>query len=221
MSRRLTSGLRQTLARREVCGFTLVEVLAAAAVLAMSAAAVTGIVSLALRAGGEQRHSEEDRQAALAFLWDLDLLPFTRHVAPAMAGVGPTTAAVLGQGVVQRVFPHADTARNTAQAFYTGAGAHGWSSGAFVNVDRAHGRDLVVVARFVAREGSSWVHLDHESVVGLYEGVGALPAVAVTVELHAFKGSSAEGVPVAQSVGPVLACSFYTAELDQTEEPDQ
>jgi len=124
-------------------GMTLVEVVVAAAIVLLvvtSASSTMGVVATATaRAGGR----EAAEAAAASELSALRALPF------ASDGTG-------SDGVVTAVFPQADPAAATPQAFFAAATRDGCPAGTFFTLRQTPAGPLTVAATFVAGTSCGW-----------------------------------------------------------------
>jgi hypothetical protein len=155
---------------RSSAAFTLLEVVAAAAVLVVSVLAGTGLALLASRQAAAAGGSGADRDAALDLLWGLEELPY---VAP--AGSPSLTA---------QVFPHAVAARNSATARYVAVATGSLPAASFVTRREHDGRALVLVARFLTRDArGDWCPVSDSSLCGRDLAV-AVPPPALLLEVR-------------------------------------
>ena len=133
--------------RRSAAGFSLLEVVVAAAVLLATVTAVTFCVTSVSRSGARiEATTDADRvvRAVAGRLWALPYCAVTYPVARASQGSTPGD-------LVAAVFPHALPLENTAAARYVADGEHETApAGAFITLLDEGGVEVRCVARFLA-----------------------------------------------------------------------
>jgi type II secretory pathway pseudopilin PulG len=119
---------RVTAGKRREAAFTLVEVMVAASLLLLTVTCVTPLLTGSLSAGHRSGRGDEAGRIAESRLEFLRSLPFAppRPLSPSEA---PPGACVVGE-----VFPHADPARNTDDAYVVLADTDDWPAGTFVTM---------------------------------------------------------------------------------------
>lgn len=177
--------------RLSVCamsrGFSLLEAIVASAILLLTSAAVTGVITTTLRAQsveGTQAQLEQRVQAELA---RLSALPYVLPAAaPGVEGYDPAAT----QSLLQAVFPHSDLALNVARAFFTPASAEKPCS--FTTISEQAWGTMHVVCGFVSMRDGTWAPSPESGVEGwaVWRRATA-PASAVLVTIQA----SAAGEP--------------------------
>lgn len=163
-------------------GFTLLEAVAAAAVLLVTVTAATGTVVSGSRASARLQRTMEVDDVLRSEVERLRALPYCAPVrAEDAAG-----SAVAG-GVLDEVFPHALTEAGTADARYVAAGDGDVPAGAFVSVVECGAITVTRVARFL--DGSGEAALGPDAVAGwAVWGADLPPGAAVEVLLEAVAG---------------------------------
>jgi prepilin-type N-terminal cleavage/methylation domain-containing protein len=159
--------------------FSLVEVMVAATVLLLTAAAVSGVVSASLRARGVEVGRAQLEQALQAELSTLAALPYAEPVAPP-PGKGYDPASV--RCLVQAVFPHAGAAPDLPQAFFTPGAAT--APGEFTIVTTTTWGTLRTTAVFVCWH-DGWVPVADDQLSGWAawrQQVPPAPALRLTIE---------------------------------------
>jgi hypothetical protein len=160
-------------------GFSLLEVAIAAGVLLLTVAAASGLVITVLKSDA----LTHDRDVAAADVQNWLGTMRTLPMLPDASGGG--TDSVLG-----RLFPHADSTRNTAAAAYIAAATPDAPAvpdapaGAFVTRIDLASCTLRVTARFALCSGGEWVPLSPAAVAG-WQAVPGLrpPALSLLLEL--------------------------------------
>ena len=122
-------------------GFTLIEVVLAAAVVMVVVIATTSTAGTVAGASAGAHGREAAEQAVAATLEQLRALPF--------ASDGDA-----GADVVSAVFPHADPSRDTVVAYYAPDPRAGRPAGTFFTITTTGFGTLTVAATFVA--GGAW-----------------------------------------------------------------
>ena len=133
-------------------GLTIIEVVVATAIImGVVLATSDGIVTVkATTARAARRQSAEAGVAAE--LEHLRGLPF----APAAAAGGTLTGATPARDLVSSVFPHADTARDTDDAWFEPEARDGCPPGTFFTVVTLPIGRMTVAATFVAGAADGW-----------------------------------------------------------------
>ena len=184
-------------------GFSLVEALVAAAVLLLTAAAVSGVVSASLRARGVEAARGRLEQALQTELSRLAALPYATPVAPPPSqGYDPAAARCL----LQAVFPHAGVVPDLPQAFFTPGTATGADE--FTTVATTAWGKLRTQAVFVCWGGHGWVPAAGDQLSGwaVWQGqVPPAPALRVTVEALGASGCCASLTTVLCGDAPRVA----------------
>lgn len=171
------------------CGFSLVELLAAVAVLTLSVAAGTGVLGLALATDGEGRRCRTDRDAAVELLWSFETMPYCTDEGGAAS-------------LVSLLFPHAVVARNREDAFYCPTASPPWPAVSFVTRHEVGGRAVVVVARFLARDADGLLRVVDEAGLTGIDLVESVPPPALFVEVR----------PVGSSGGSTAVARLFVAD---------
>jgi len=173
-------------------GMTLIEVTVAAAVV--------------LSIGGAATVRARADACVAAQVEALRALPFDD---PSGAGATPV-ADLLGA-----VFPHAETARNTATAFFTAPALDGRPAGTFVTLHDAACGPLTVAATFVVADVDGFRPLDPARLAGYDHAAGTPPpADGLLVSVSARWQSGPRGGVVRRTVviadRPVGLCPLAT-----------
>ena len=175
--------------RRRVCGagLTLLEVMAATAIVLMTCAAVTTVMVTAARAGGRAQLSAAADSALLAEAARLRSLPF---FAP-LPSDWPVRRQAPVQSAVGELYPHADVALNTGDSriFIDGPRVGAFETSVTVQ-ERAVTR-TVCMARC---EAAGWRPVPLAGVEGWHAwDAGAVPGEALLVRLEAVRGQGEPG----------------------------
>lgn len=171
--------------QRLTAGFSLLEVVVAAALLLMTIAAVTACVTSSGAAKARLQATMDADRAARAVAERLRSLPFCAATLPALNSARGSAATDL----VAAVFPHARVAENTESARYiVAAGTEGDAPpGSFITLAEVGGVEVRCVTVFFASEGSvalGAAELDGWSVGEMAVPPGAVLLVRVTAASH-------------------------------------
>ncbi len=144
---------------------TLIEVVIASSLLLLTAVCATPLLVDSLAAGSHGSRADEAALAAESQLEWLRSLPF--------APPAPTSpAAVPAPSVLGEVFPHADPARNAADAYVVLTGGGRWPPGTFVKTHPLpQGLAMTTACRFAAGAGEGLSPLAPACLIG-YDAVG-------------------------------------------------
>lgn len=164
---------------------SLLEVLAATAVLLTTCAAVTTVVVTAARATGRAGRVTVADQALLAEAARLRALPF--FVAPAAGGAGDAQDAA--PSAVAELFPHADVGRNVDKACYVASGA---GAGSFESVVTLDGVEVRRTAWMALSGASGWRLVASTALEG-WDARGGVPVPAEALLVRLQAPASAEG----------------------------
>ncbi len=178
----VTTGRRSPRGRR--AGFSLFEVVVAAALLLLTISVVTAAVVNASAAGSRLGRTMALDRALAREVQRLRALPYCAPAYPALDEEQYAAGGQAGDAVVA-VFPHAVTARNAESAWFVTAQTAGDApAGSFVTIREVDGVTVTTVARFV---GCGAVEpLGADAVVGWAAWCAAPPpAGAVDVHLRA------------------------------------
>jgi hypothetical protein len=170
-------------------GFSLVEVVIAAGILACAVATATVVVPNATAA---RHRAELVHRGRLAVGNELELL-----AALPFCGVGPS----IGESdvtLVDRVFPHAVVARNTAEAFYQGTESGTIPGGSFVSIRAEAGGTLRTTARFLVSGSTGWVAIEPSAVQG-FEADDQFPPSSVVQVTAAWSSGAAGSLAVTET----------------------
>jgi Tfp pilus assembly protein PilV len=171
------SGMGRT--GRRCDGFSLLEVMIAAALLLMTVTAVSAAVVGVSRAGARLQGSMDADRAVRSEAERLRALPYCAVSYP-QPGAGRGASA---PDLVAAVFPHAVMAQNAPSARYVSAAdASGAPAGSFVTLVTRDGVVVRCVARFLA--GPDGPELEPEQLAGWdLAGSDAPPAPTLSVSL--------------------------------------
>lgn len=178
----------QVKARRTEAGLTLLEVMAATAVLLATVTAVTTVTVTAARAGGRAQHDAAGDAALLAEAARLRALPFCIPLPPEW----PATRESSAPSAVGELFPHADPALNDETALFHASGAE---AGAFETSVSVDGVEVRRTAWMVSCRASGWRSEPMPALNGwrAWRGV-VLPGEALLVRLEVrSQGSPPDG----------------------------
>jgi hypothetical protein len=168
-------------------GFTLVELAASAALLVATICAGTGLVCLACEQVASTVRTAATADAVLQVTATLDGLPYC--------------ASPGGTSIVEQVFPHAQSARNVADAFYVASATGSWPAGCFVHRRRVGGSALELVACFLRRgPDGDWEPLVDRDLQGRDFSSEAPPAVRLEIRAGVRGRSLGGRVYVARAV---------------------
>jgi hypothetical protein len=154
---------------RSAGGFTLLEAVMVAGLVLLTITAVTLCVVNVSRAGVRFEQGMDGDRAAWRVAERLRALPFCAGSYPQAR----TPAGDPASDVVVAVFPHADSARNTASARYAPVAGDGESAGSFVTLFIEDGVQVECVARF--RAGPDGPELGPEILSGWDSGSASAP----------------------------------------------
>jgi len=185
-------------------GFSLLEVVVAAALLFMTVTAVSAAVVGVSRSGARLHASMSADRAVRSEAERLRALPYCAVSYP-QPGAGRGTN---GPDLVAAVFPHADLAQNAPSARYVAAADDsGAPAGSFVTLVTRDGVVVRCVARFLA--GPEGPELGPEQLAGWdVAGSDAPPAPSLSVALSADPGGrSVRLVRSALTVPPLAPSS--------------
>ena len=132
-------------------GFSLIEVVVAVSLLALSGAAVTACVSGAERGVADANVAGTAQQLVRDTLERLRGLPLYN-----VERAATSNELQLGPCAVAELFPHALPERNTAEAYYVNAPTGDAPAGTFITETRNDGVTLRTTARFVVWTSSGW-----------------------------------------------------------------
>ena len=164
-------------------GLTLIEVLAAMAVLLVGAAASTSLYTLASQMSRRDEAADRARLACRTTAASLLALPFRANDG--------------APDLLATVFPHADTSRNTPEARFVLAGEDGYEPGSFVTEHLAAGVLTRTVATFVRANGLTFQALPVEKVLGWSGAPGdPSPSGALLVSVSALDGEASDRTDV-------------------------
>ena len=168
-------------------GLTLLEVMAATAIVLMTCAAVTTVTVTAARAGGRAQLSAAADSALLAEAARLRSLPF---FAP-LPSDWPVRRQAPLQSAVGELYPHADVALNAedSRIFVDGPRA-----GAFETSVTVQGRTVRRIVCMARCEAVGWRAAPFSAVEGWHAwDAGAVPGEALLVRLEAVRGQGEPG----------------------------
>ncbi len=186
---------------RAASGMTLIEVLAATAILMMTCAAVTTVVVTAAQAGSRASGAAQADAALANEEARLRALAFFSPMTSAAVDDGDWTGSVVGE-----LFPHAEVALSTARGGFRLSGG----VGSFMTDVWGEGPALVREAWFVSG-GSDLAHAIGWEVLSGWRAdrCAALPAEALLVRLSMGSGGRPGGEGGAGGKGErVLWCVF-------------
>jgi type II secretory pathway pseudopilin PulG len=159
-------------------GMTLLEVLAATAVLLATCLAVTGVTVTAARAGAQSAHVARADQVLQAEAARLRALPF---FAPLQAD-WPLSRVPAAPSAVGELFPHADEALNLGEPGYV---ATGDLAGSYVSSVLVGDAEVVRAAWMARCDASGWRRLAALEVSGWQAWAGmTMPGEALVVRLE-------------------------------------
>ena len=179
-------------------GLSLIEVVVATAVLALTVACVTAVVTAAQHLQGRAGAAADLEQLVDSETVRLHALPFC----PPAEGGSPGSSSLLGE-----VFPHADPTRTSSGSAYE-PDVNGASGGAFVTTVSIGRCQLRREARFVRADGEQWVPVAAVDLLGWDVTAVRPPASALEVRLAA---SRMVGGRQATAVRTLLALAVTTA----------
>ena len=130
-------------------GFSLLEVVIAAAIVLLTITAVTACVATVSRAGQRMEAGMRDDRALASVAEWLRETPYCADVLPAPAATRGPGASDL----VSAVFPHACSWANTEEARFVAVDEDAAAAGSFVTRLTADGVTVVCVARFRGSDG--------------------------------------------------------------------
>lgn len=129
------------MALKHSAGYGLLETMAAAAVALTLVAAVSGVIVAAQRLTTAAAVRARVATAATSEWEALRVLPLE---------------SAREQSLVSRVFPHADSTRNTSRAWYSAAPTSGCPAGSFFTCVQHDGVELRIGATFVVLRDGEW-----------------------------------------------------------------
>jgi prepilin-type N-terminal cleavage/methylation domain-containing protein len=161
-------------------GFTLIEVMIAASLMLLTAVCVTPLLVGGQQASARESRAGEARRLAQSTLEMLRGLPFAPPAPQATATTTDRAASVVGS-----VYPHADVARNRADAFVVLANSWPWSSGTFVTRHRVGVFEVTTGSRFGIATPDGFAPLSNTRLVGYDSSIdGELPSGVLFVAVH-------------------------------------
>ena len=171
-------------------GLTLLEVMAATAVVLMTVTAVTTVTVTAARAGGRAQAGAATDAVLLAETARLRALPFFMP----LPSDWPLTRQSPVSSALGELFPHADPALNDEAALFHASGA---LSGAFETSVSVDGVVVRRTAWMVSCRVSGWRRQPPATVDGWHAwGGSSLPAEGLLVRLEASPQTGAPAVEV-------------------------
>jgi hypothetical protein len=167
----------------EPSGLTLIEVVAATAVLLLGVAATTGLFVRASRMSRQDAAADRVRALCRGTAESLIALPFR--------------AAPGDPDLLAAVFPHADPVRNTTGERFVVAGEQDVAPGSFVIERWDAGARTRTVATFVRLSGLSFQSLPVDEVIGWSGAEGdPAPSACLRVSVSVFDGEASDGTCV-------------------------
>jgi len=164
--------------RRNSAGFSLLEVVAATAVLLIGSAAVTSLYALAAGLTADQGRGMIVQEAC-------------HNTAQALLAL-PLRSADGGPDLVSAVFPHADPAGNTASARFLASQEGSAPAGSFVSIRDEDGTQKRLTATFVTLDSIPAQPLAVQQVAGWHAGRGGpAPADALLVSVVVTRAAAA------------------------------
>jgi len=168
-------------------GLTLLEVMAATAIMLVTCAAVTTVTVTAAQAGGRARLSAAADSALLAEAARLRSLAFFALLPPDW----PTRRQAPVPSAVGELYPHADVALNAGDMRIL---IDGPSAGAFETSVIVQGRTVRRIACMARCEVAGWRPVPFAAVEGWHAWeTGAVPAEALLVRLEVVRGQDEPG----------------------------
>ena len=169
---------RERLDPRSRAGFSLLEVVAATAVLLIGSAAITGLYALAAGRTAGQGRAMKVRETCHTTAQTLLALPFR-----SVDG---------GADLVSAVFPHADPAGNTASARFLTGQEESAPAGSFVSILDEEGGQKRLTATFVTLDSIPPRPVTVERVIGWHAGTGVpAPTDALLVSVVVTRAAAA------------------------------
>jgi hypothetical protein len=160
-------------------GFSLLEVVVAAALLLLTVTATTACVTAVSRAGQRLEGEMAADRALASVTARLRCLPFCPSALPAPAAeCGPGAS-----DLVSAVFPHARADGGTEEGYFVAVSEDGIPAGSFVTSLSADGVRIVCVARFRDAAGG-WLGPDDLAGFDVHTA-GRVPAAALALDLRA------------------------------------
>ena len=199
-------------AGRPQSGLTLLEVIAATAIVLVTVAAVTTATVTAARAGGRAQDSAAADAVLLAEAARLRALPFFVPLPPDW----PTRRVAAAPSAVGELFPHADPALNADDARFLATGAQ---AGAFETRVAANGHEIRRIAWMASCDASGWRCAPVMALEGWRGwGAAAMPAEALLVRLEVSSkiGSQAGWSEDVRSLTFVLTADGRPRSVDPT-----
>lgn len=147
-------------------GFTLIEVTVAASLLLLTAVCATPLLAGSQQAGSRASRGTEAGRLAESTLERLRSLPFASPASRSGDG-DPSESSVVGA-----VFPHADVARNTADAFVVLVAGADWPAGTFVTRRCVAGFEITTESLFGAATSDGLAPLSPVLLAGFDSSTG-------------------------------------------------